>query len=470
MKNNTYKFSVFFLFIFISFIFPYSAHALEKIDVTTIDPQATGYGTFQSNNQKVVANQYGIFVTYLHSRNEAYDQNTWRLSRSTDGGKTFSTIYENINGTSAPVIETDTQGNIYLAHPDWGIGYTQTYALFYIFTPSNNFTNPTISQIPNSASGKYAMMIDEPRGQLYFLAHNGTFSVLGLNGDVRKNYELLTGGSSAYQMYSYLYLNVNGDLYVAWTTQKKDKYMYWDIHFMLSKDGGLTWQKPNGQTLTSPVVSDETGPTDRITLNDEFDVHSWLWTIIVKNGKAHFAYMAQFPLPNTRQHYVRYDLSTAQKDLDIYPVWKGEIISFLNLDGFCATHVSQSDFPIYCISRSYPDLHLGVLVSYDNGTNWHDYAVSDFNDQNLYSIGGAREITSDGYIIGSYTDARDPFPVRFFRIKANGLQSTPTPNPACVCQTNNSCSAGCVFDTIANVSYSNLIKCNLSSSLFLVYP
>lgn len=419
------------LIIFSLFLFPFffspaytPVYALEKIEVTTVDPQInTLYGTFTSHNQKVVANQYGIFMTYLRAWSEN-EQNTWRLLRSTDGGKTFASIYESTYYTRAPVIETDDHGTIYLVHPDWGADFTGTNSYLYRFTPENNFTNPKKTAIPNSPSiGKYSMILDKSRGQFYYFTNDGTFTAIGLNGEIKRHYAFTTPGTSAYVMYPYLYLDANNNLYAAWTNQKFGVYLYWDIHFVLSKDGGATWQKPNGKVLSLPIVSDETGPTDRITLNDEFDVHTWLWTLIVKNGKVHLPYRAASdPM---RQHYVRFDLATARKDLDTYPVWKGETISLLDLDGFCATRVSQPDFPLYCISETV-DNRLGVLVSYDNGTSWHDYAQSDFNDQALYAIGGAREVTADGYIIGSYTDARTINAVRFFKIKV-GQSASPTP-------------------------------------------
>jgi hypothetical protein len=420
--------NIFSLFLFAFFLLPpvYNlVYALEKIEVTTVDPNATASGTFQSHNQKVVTNQYGIFMTYLYSRDaDKSERNTWRLSRSVDGGKTFATIYESTNYTMVPVIETDSRGTIYLAYPDWGTDFTGRNSYLYRFTPKNNFAKPTKTTIPfSSGGGKYSMIIDEGRGQLYYFAYNGTFSVIGLNGKTKSHYQLTKPGASAYQVYPYVYLDANNNIYAAWTNQRHS--LYWDIHFALSKNGGVTWKKPDGKVLSLPIVSDETGPTDRITLDDEFDVHTWLWTLIVKNGKVHLPYRAT--TDPYRQHYVRFDLATAKKDLDIYPVWKGETISFLNLDGFCTTRVAQPNFPLYCISKTV-DNRLGVLVSYDNGTSWHDYAVSDFNDQNLYAIGGAREVTADGYIIGSYTDARTMNAVRFFKIKVGqSANSTPAP-------------------------------------------
>ena len=92
------------------------------VEVTCVDDRACGYGTFQSHNQKVVSNANAIFMTYLREDNEKdpAKPNVWRLMRSTDGGKTFSTVYEGRNNCRAPCVETDQHGDLYLAHPEYG--------------------------------------------------------------------------------------------------------------------------------------------------------------------------------------------------------------------------------------------------------------------------------------------------------------------------------------------------------------
>ena len=87
-----------------------------------MDDRACGYGTFQSHNQKIVSNAGGIFMTYLREDNEKdpAKPNVWRLMRSSDGGKTFSVVYEGRNNCRAPCVETDRRGNLYLAHPEYG--------------------------------------------------------------------------------------------------------------------------------------------------------------------------------------------------------------------------------------------------------------------------------------------------------------------------------------------------------------
>src|SRR5690349_80999 len=73
---------------------------LTRIELTCVDPAATGYGTFQSHNQKVVANRRGYFMTHIRTRNEAYTAQQWRLSWSRDGGRSFETLYQDTHATN----------------------------------------------------------------------------------------------------------------------------------------------------------------------------------------------------------------------------------------------------------------------------------------------------------------------------------------------------------------------------------
>ena len=75
------------------------------ITMTLVDAAAISGGTFQSNNQKVVQNRRGIFMTHWRTRNEKYTAQQWRLSWSRDGCKTFITIHEATDATNSPVPE-----------------------------------------------------------------------------------------------------------------------------------------------------------------------------------------------------------------------------------------------------------------------------------------------------------------------------------------------------------------------------
>lgn len=369
-----------------------SASASEKIELTCVDEHATGYATFQSHNQKVLATRDGIFMTHIRTRNEAYTAQQWRLSRSTDGGKTFATVLEATNATNPAVIEADENENLYLIRPDFVDGSSYLYA----FTAGGDYSKPRVTPIPGSAAGKFALVYDSKRKQLYYCSQNHTFHIIGLDGAVKRSFPLLVPGNHAVMQYPLM--QMDGDvLHVAWTTSLPDKYLYWDIHSMNSPDGGATWRKMDGTALTLPVIADDSGPSDRITLDDEFDVHTWLSSFCVRDGKAHFFYLAQ--TTPWRQHYMRYDLKSAKRDIDLAPIFKGETIELKGLDGFFAKDKSA----IYCIGHT-PDERIGCLVSHDNGASWHDHAASE-KIEKMYALGGCRDVNTDGAIIGSVTSS-----------------------------------------------------------------
>lgn len=375
-----------------------AAPARTSIQLVCVDAQAIGYGTFQSHNQKVVSNRRGIFMTHIRSRNEAYTAQSWRLSWSTNGGETFVTLFAATNATNPPLLESDAGDNMYLVRPD----FVDNHAYLYRFLAKEDYREPHITRIPNGSAGKFAMILDTRRKQLAYFAHNNTFHLVGLGGVVRSSTNLLAPGKNAALQYPLLSLGDDGTLHVAWTTQKNGNvYLYWDIHYLQSPNGGEAWRCMNGTPVSLPVVADETGPSDRITLDDEFDCHTWLSSFLVKDGKAHFLYLAQSQPP--RQHYVRYDLRSAKRELDQQPDFRGEQLSMRGLDGFFAARRDKPGSRLYCIGRDADKPRLVCLASADNGTTWHDYAVSE-SVANPYAIGGCRAVTADGWVIGSFTD------------------------------------------------------------------
>lgn len=370
------------------------AQEIQPLELSLIDDDAIGYATFQSHNQKVIENANGIFMTHLRRRNEDYTAQTWRLSRSTDGGKTFTAIYEATHATNPPVLETDAAGTVYLARPDFADGN----AYLYRFSPDTEYKEPVTTVLPGGAAGKFSTFLDRPRERLYFFAHNNRFFVVGLDGVVHSSVVLLQDGPNACLQYPLLSMGGDGALHAAWTSQKHNVYLYWDIHHMLSPDGGATWRTMDGVALSPPVIADDTGPAARVTLDDEFESHTWLSSFIVKGGKAHFLYLMQGTLP--RQHYVRYDLATGTREKDIQPEFKGETLQIQSLDGFFATQDASAETPLYC-TGSFQG-RIVCLVSKDNGDTWHDHAVSE-PVGNPYSVGGCRDVTADSRIIGSFT-------------------------------------------------------------------
>ena len=390
---------------------------LAKVEISCVDDEAVGYATFQSHNQKVVSNGEGIFVTHIRTRNQPYTAQTWRLSRSTDGGRTFSTLFEATHATNPPVIETDDEDNVYLIRPDFQDGH----AYLYRFFAKNEYRDPAVTQIAQGSAGKFAMYLDRAREQIYYFAHNNTFHVIGFDGKVRKMTQLCQPGANAVLQYPLLNMALDGTLHAAWTTQKHGVYLYWDIHHMLSPDAGANWKNLDGQRLTPPVKADNSGPAMRITLDDEFEFHSWLSSFLVKDGKVHFLYLAQMDPP--RQHYTRFDVASGNRDLDIQPELRGREIQVQGLGGFFATRSGRRGSALYILLPQ--GNRVACLVSRDNGQSWHDFARSE-ETFTIYSLGGSREISRDGYIIGTFTDQHGSnstpdreSKVYFFKIKAD---------------------------------------------------
>lgn len=431
------------------------------LPLLAITPESdTLYATFGSYQQRVVSNRFGIFFTYkaTYRPTAAGEQpGEWHLKRSADGGKTFSTAYKAINNGIAPPLETDNDGNLYL------IAYrSQTDTSFLKFSPSNDFKIPVIIKKVADASthfsAKKAFFLDKSRQQIYAFTHmGGLFYIFDLHGNVKKKYQLISSiphakGGTGYIMYPLLSVDEQGVVYAAWTNHmhtalQMAKYgnisnRYTSIHFIISRDGGETWEIADGTKLTIPVISDEHGPATMISRSDEIP-GPWLCSFLVKNGKAHFLYNyfaykkdGAGDGARNRMHYVRYDLKTQQKDDRVYapnpmgvipglPSWGGETISIIGISGFLTTKKGHKD--IYVIGNS--SYRIGILVTHDGGDTWHDVAQSEkqigYGGYSPRSITGARELTEDGSIIGIFTHQIDntTHSVRFFRFDSSFLDS-----------------------------------------------
>ncbi len=458
-------------------------HAGGGFDEVVVDSnnQFT-YGTFQSHNQKIVSNQHGIFLTYLYqtdNRDSSTERSTWRLARSTDAGITFKTIYEVKDVASrAPVIETDATGNIYIVAANW---VDINAATFLKFTSANDFVSPSVQKTLNlgTISSKYAMEIDESRDQLYFFTLSGTFTILSFDGVVKKQFLLTpqnaknTSDQLIQMEYPHLYLDERNNLFAAWTTVNYTTGTnYWSIQFVRSRDGGISWERPTGIStgviLALPIDPTDTGPTVRITLDDETtgaDYKNWLSTFLVKKDKAHFVYQANSP---KRQHYVRYDLAQAKIDLNVYPTFKGETIMVTNLDGFCATEKGVGE-SIYCVSISQNPNAVAILRSDDNGSSWKDHALGSTvtSGEQIYALSGSSDITSDGFIIGAYTEGNFddntlPKKIKFIRVKTSPLVVSPSPSVSASPESSPSPSASPISSVTPSPSPSATVRASAS--------
>ncbi len=393
-----------------------------QIEFVRIDSNCTYYATFQSHNQKVVQNENGIFLSYLVDyEDKAPWLGTWNLARSTDGGKTFQTTYSSPRvGSKAPCLENDENSDILAICGDESD--PKRPLLLFKFSADRNYSDPDIFRINFAASGKYSMDYDIGTRKLFVFNHYGRlFIINATDGNlIRRRRIVEIEGANATTQYPHTFLDQGGTLHHAWTTQKKGEYLYWDIHYIRSPDDGQTWYRADGTLLSTSIGPDDTGRSTQIILQDEFEYHTWLSNMIIKDGKVHFAYLAQKPEP--RQHYVRIDLETGVTDMRIQPTWGGENISIRGLDGFFTT--GPGNTPLYYVGMV--GWHeIGALVSHDNGATWRDLGRSPELPNSIYAIGGFREVTEDDFVIGSFTNQYgkrgDPY---FFRVKVREFSKT----------------------------------------------
>ncbi|MBM4075266.1 MAG: hypothetical protein FJ267_06445, partial [Planctomycetes bacterium] len=404
------------------------------IQLSQVDDRAIAYATFQSHNQKVVSNRHGIFLTYIQSATTDYQRQTWKLVRSVDGGRTFQSFFEETRATNPAVLETDRTGGLFLTRPDFvdGNAYLSRF-------PSPELP-PLNTTLVGGSAGKFCQLLDEKRGCLYYFAHNRTFHSVGIDGGDHRMISLLVPGPTAVTQYPHLALQSDGTLFAAWTTNHLKEYLYRSIQAMKSTDGGETWMTLDGKPLAPPLVSDDAGPTTRISLDDELDVHSWLSAFLAKNGKLHFVYWAK--TNPQRQRYLRYHGTTGEKELDIEPIFGDLAPAQPDDSGMLATNFDDPDSPLYFVSTIDDRKRLACLISRDNGSTWKIFATSDrLFPFRVYSIGGARSLTASGDIIGTFTDVVESAKqytepnsgtVYFFRIPT---RSSPSTNPDYIIET-----------------------------------
>lgn len=389
--------------------------------LTRIDDAATHVATFQSHNQKVIENAHGVFMTHVRRRNPAYTAQTWRLSRSTDGGRTFATVFEDTHATNPPVLESDSDGHVYLVRTDFESGD----AFLYRFDAATGFSRPRITKIPGGAAGKYALALDARTKRLFYLAHNGIFHELDLSGKVLSRQRLIRRGPQAGLQYPHLAVDASGRVHAAWTTTRHGSSLYWSIHYMVRARGSGTWWA-RGKEVDVPVPADGAGASQQINGADELPHATWLSSLGVQESCAHFMYLCQ--AKPVRQRYVRIEVRSGERQIDRGPRIGGERFEVRGLDGFFATSEPSSG-SLYYVGAD-PAGHLVCLRSDDRGGTWRDHARTR-RAYRPYAIGGCRRL-ANGDVIGSFTDVRGTSletehasHVHFFRIPGRRARRSP---------------------------------------------
>ena len=250
-----------------------------------------------------------------------------------------------------------------------------------------------------------------------------------MSGTVTADYFLTGGEQIASPSYPRMLLS-DGILYVAWSSDKigGDLNDYYSIHAVRSPDGGVTWQNLAGTPLVPPFVGDQDGDTTEVTLPWERPCTTWLTGFAVTESKAHFFYLVS-PNASVRAcalrknviRYQRFDLASGvrkadQKEFVVDGVTFDNVRGYF-INGFFAT--SPRDGALVLTSQT-ADNRIAVVASQDEGTTWRLVSQTEPLDDHLYAIGGQRQVTTDGKVLGSFTHdslrpTEAPSAVRFFQ-------------------------------------------------------
>jgi hypothetical protein len=395
---------------------------IHRIAVTGPEGGLVGEVPFQSHNQKVVANDNGIFVTHAEGI----------LQRSTDGGRTFSTVFNaNIKGLDPPTLETDEDGNLYLIYPE------KRQTRFQKFTAVDGYTAPIISKAYAEASSGscFVSVYDRVRGRFYHATQWGHLLTIDKAGRLLRSQRVFTAGSTgSVPFYPYLFVDESGVIHCATTTvDRADSIPYESIRYLMSTDGGQTWCRMGGQPVATPTTCDPDGPSTMINLPEEVQYNTWLANMHAKNGKVHFMYLARNPAGagrpgrapkiEVRQHYMRFDSRTGKREIDSWSdwnnAWRGNELRIHSVCGFFVSDPADPGGPLFAVGaldapgRRDDPRKLAALVSYDNGTTWRDYAVSD-DIGKVWAEGGYRCVTQQGRVIGTFASAKPQWATTLF--------------------------------------------------------
>jgi hypothetical protein len=394
---------------------------LADVRLTQLAAGAPFFATFGSYNQRILDLTSGLYVALLtrmypgskwSQGNPLDTRSDWRLLRSLDQGATFETAFSGQAGTHvSPVLDADRHGAVYVIGQQF-TALTGADATVLRFDPAVGFAQPDGTTLRGLASDKFTTAYDSGADRFYYVStsyspgHPARLAKFSAKGDVQVGPPVVTQGSHGFLMYPLL--SLDGDnLYLAWTAQALpaiSSYLYWDIHFLVSRDQGRGWANPGGVSLHLPVLADSDGPAERVTLPEETGTHPWLSGFLARGGLVYFVYNTSRGLRG--KHFRRFSASTASFDVDASPIFRGNRLVADGQGGFLLSGGTGPHGMLYFVGESVKDQRVVVLASDDAGLTWFDYAVTRPRFTSLYSVSGPRAIGPSGRIYAVFTDLK----------------------------------------------------------------
>jgi hypothetical protein len=375
------------------------------------------------------------------------------VDRSTDGGSTFSHVLEiGIGGHYPPSIEADSAGDVIVVVNDYG----NTDGAWVYKLPANNWNSPQLmGTFPYGWDDKFSTGYDSAgqsasNGGTFWEVHGGDGPTNGHNelyftraaangwgggaintqctsggqqncylGAVDADSGVLAPSGGDFAHYPHLYFDRSNscpsgqsgscDLaMMAWTTSDfNNETGYYDIHYIISPDGGQTWYGKNGAIGSWPIVAGDDGPAWQLLSSSEYNSGgnsytndtNWLQSIYVQDGHLYFSYEHQ----GTCAQYRR-----------VTPTWTGNGYTMTNdvgpvslgLGGLGAffSGYGTTNTRIFLTGYSCSSSAIKTMSSSDEGQTWSTYATSSTNPTDPYAVSGGHDLGPGGSIIGAYTD------------------------------------------------------------------
>jgi hypothetical protein len=417
---------------------------VKTIEFFPVGPSETVLATYGSHNQKTVINRHGIFLTYVDQVQSGSSR--WRLMRTNDEGATFTEVWKGISIGGAPVLDTDGE-NLFLVVP------SERYpdATFMRFNSSARDA-PLSTTISGGGDGHYNLLYDWDRHQLLLTTSVFVF-VIDPHGKLVHRTQLFAYPASSRmeeiahypllaQDRASIALAYTTTPYPGWTgPDGRQDNCYPSFGLMHTSDGGWSWTNPQtGTTLQTPIDASQAGPSYHplehsvSEMTPERCMANWLSGFLYKNSRI---LMALYSYDKSPQHgasatipsafrFMRYDMKVRRMEIshNDAELKAGELA--VNSSQIFLSSGSHPAEPIFLISgQAVPGgARMVVLVSYDLGSTWRDYAASDvlpnaYRDS-FYGLSATRRIAADATLYGTFTLVTGAGPTQqvfFFRVK-----------------------------------------------------
>ena len=395
--------------------FTYAAAAAHSLVVTKLGSStgdASGYNTFGPWDQHVVFDgSYGIFAVVHTTQNEEDDPGChcgyFEVMRSTDNGSTWTAVYNSQNNgieVQDPAIDADASGDLYVTGNLYNASVAGTWQTYLWKFTAGSFSSPT-RVLLNYGASKYSMIYDPAHNEVDF----GLWEWDGRPDFLAVDASTLTVATTAilfhgrvapccasdYDQVEYPNLSIgpNGQVLFGWATlddvlwkNGSGTQNYYDARFLVTTDGGATWDGPNGQ-VTLPIYGSDSNSYDIVNTSDpnEFEPHgsssykgNWnmLDTLLWNDNGVAAAYGGFIPQDHASFGYLDWSTQTWINRTDAQKTAEGDACELAQQsDGGLSQNASYTG-AIYRMCHSSDGSHVLAMVSTDDGATWHTLAKS----------------------------------------------------------------------------------------------